>query len=426
MTVAPRYAEYSDALDTGVSVPLQLPCMAATPARNTDTEQPAAPPALQAAAPAGEPADVLSSSSPSHLVSDPFWSAAGRDGSSPEAAIAASAGECDELRKGEGQVSAGLSTPRARYFLCRSHRVDRVFVEHPIYHNTTDIYGSNVNTYVEPGKFPNLDVRYSILCQAALAAPLLLWAGNSSSTPAAAQDAAAAAAEVTAAKSAGPGEAQQESAGLVFVGNDWPCAPLALRLSLSRRAVQQLPATPAPGASDSAAGDDQATSPTHSSPLPTVEAATHVPIQDETFQRSDSRRLGTDSGSRHDAVAPQEAVPTTGGLPILESAPGAAEDGDKDAGFAARLQGSLQGAASAFCIHNLAYQGCCGAETFPRLCLPDAALPALLWPPQNGSHDAACAAQGTPLLPALPEGDLDGTGTGALWSADSHLHSLPV
>lgn len=121
MTVAPRYAEYSDAEDTGVSVPLQLPCMPATPACNTDTERLWASPALQAASPAGEPAAL------EHLQSDNLVSGAGRDESRP-AAEAPSAGQSNDLGESEGQTSAGLATPRARYFLCRSHRVDRVFV----------------------------------------------------------------------------------------------------------------------------------------------------------------------------------------------------------------------------------------------------------------------------------------------------------
>ncbi len=45
------------------------------------------------------------------------------------------------------------------------------------------------------------------------------------------------------------------------------------------------------------------------------------------------------------------------------------------------LRDSVAHAKTAFCIHNLAYQGFMPLATFPRLCLPDDALPPLLWPP---------------------------------------------
>ena len=281
-------------------------------------------------------------------------------------------------------------------------------VEHPIYHNTTDIYGSNVNTYVEAGQFPDLDVRYSILCQAALAAPLLLWAG--SIINAAAKDPAGAAG-VTTAESASHGEAQQESAGLVFVGNDWPCAPLALRLSLYRQsAQQQQPGMPAPGAGDSAADAQVDTPLTPSSPPLAEAAATHVPMQGEASQLSGSRAAEADGSLRNGAAAAGQALPVAGVSPVEGALCSAEEDGQ----FAARLQGSLQGAASVFCIHNLAYQGCCAAETFPRLCLPDAALPSLLWPPPPPPA-AAPAGEAPLLLPVLAEGaDHRWISTGAL------------
>ena len=406
MTVAPRYAEYSDALDTGVSVPLQLPCMAAPPARDAGAERLWASPALQAAAPAGgNPADAASSRLDGvHSAASPPLPETCTDESS-----AAAGAQCDESREGGGQLPAAgeLPAPRARYFLCRRHRVDRVFVEHPIYHNTTDIYGSNVNTYVEAGQFPDLDVRYSILCQAALAAPLLLWAGDSSKSPAAAEDHPSAAAGVNAAGAASLGEAQQGSAGLVFVGNDWPCAPLALRLSLNRQAAQQAPGTPAP---DSAADGQAQASPTDSAAHAADAAATDAPRQTNDSRHSDSRDVGADSSGAREGA---EATLLAGASPE-GGAPAAAGDG----GFAARLQGSLRGAASAFCIHNLAYQGCCAAETFPRLCLPDAALPALLWPPPDPKPQGPAPAVEQPPPPVLPENaEHEGISTGALRSA---------
>lgn len=51
-----------------------------------------------------------------------------------------------------------------------------MFVEHPIYEAIAgDIYGANY-TYVDTDSgVADLDLRWSILSQAALAAPLLLW-----------------------------------------------------------------------------------------------------------------------------------------------------------------------------------------------------------------------------------------------------------
>ena len=45
------------------------------------------------------------------------------------------------------------------------------------------------------------------------------------------------------------------------------------------------------------------------------------------------------------------------------------------------LKDSLRHARTAFCIHNLAYQGAMPLAAFPRLCLPESALRPLLWPP---------------------------------------------
>lgn len=52
----------------------------------------------------------------------------------------------------------------------------KVFVDHPLYIGSEDIYGMNsAFSYVEGGGMADLDLRCSILCQAALAAPVLLW-----------------------------------------------------------------------------------------------------------------------------------------------------------------------------------------------------------------------------------------------------------
>ena len=66
--------------------------------------------------------------------------------------------------------------PRNSLLRCVAAGVDRVFVEHPIFERAArDIYGANY-TYVDSDAgIPDLDLRWSILSQAALAAPVVLW-----------------------------------------------------------------------------------------------------------------------------------------------------------------------------------------------------------------------------------------------------------
>lgn len=140
-------------------------------------------------------------------------------------------------------------------------------------------------TYTEAEDHPDLDLRYSVLCQAALAAPVLL--------DDAAQD------------SGGSSPRVQPHTPVVFVANDWPTAPLLLRLQYSIR--------------------DAASRGVSTGPAPLA-------------------------GSSSDGLASLQQL------------------------LAERLAPS---ALSMFCIHNLAYQGVLPAEAFARLCLPQAALPAL-------------------------------------------------
>jgi len=102
---------------------------------------------------------------------------------------------------------------------------------------------------------------------------------------------------------------------ILFVGNDWPCAPLALRLAHCVRG----------GGGDRGGGSD-------------------------------------DSGDGGGARPPLDA-----------------------AHFQDTLAAALADARSAFCIHNLAYQGGLPAAAFERLCLPARARAALAWPqPDEG------------------------------------------
>jgi glycogen synthase len=90
---------------------------------------------------------------------------------------------------GDSSSSNAMDCNYVHYYMCTSCGVDRVFVDHPLYHGGAD-RGSGtpwtsavVSTYCHPdsgpaaagGASPDLAAAASVLCQAALAAPLLLW-----------------------------------------------------------------------------------------------------------------------------------------------------------------------------------------------------------------------------------------------------------
>ena len=125
MTVTPRYQAYTDAHDTGLQVPLQLP---SNGLHQQSTSAHAGPPSKTKPEPTqqNKPASALQA-----------W---------------------------------------ACLYHCRKNGVDRVFVDHPLFLDPLQQHSIyNVNTYLQGPEFPDLDLRYSILCQAALAAPILLW-----------------------------------------------------------------------------------------------------------------------------------------------------------------------------------------------------------------------------------------------------------
>jgi len=165
MVVSPRYAEYADAHDTGTSVPVLLPPAASLHSPSADSF----PPTGSSPALAGSQADAATTFQLEH----------DNAAHAPEVQHLHQA-TSTSLDGGMSQTEDALQQQQrqdsAQYYLCNRGGVDHVFVDHPMYCRTSDIYGSStVNTYQEAGDFPDLDLRYSILCQAALAAPLLLW-----------------------------------------------------------------------------------------------------------------------------------------------------------------------------------------------------------------------------------------------------------
>ncbi len=125
MTVTPRYQAYPGVHDTGLTVPLQLP-------------------------------------------------ANGSFNPTSGGSVCAS----NELKQDRLQhdLSETALQEWASLYHCQHGGVDRIFVDHPLFldpYKTDSL--SNVNTYLQGCDFPNVDLRYSILCQAALAAPILFW-----------------------------------------------------------------------------------------------------------------------------------------------------------------------------------------------------------------------------------------------------------
>lgn len=389
MTVAPRYAEYGDALDTGVTVPVLLPpgCRnIATHPENSNAfslETPACK-SQSTADSACRPSSYGQGVESCNIHGDDLLSESQHVQQESRSGLAGS--QMDAASFSGGQPAA--CEQHAQYYLCRKADVDHVFVDHPLYCRTTDIYGSsNVNTYQEAGEFPDLDLRYSILCQAALAAPLLLW-----------------------------GQGSQQGPALQGM-----CLTSAVDLT-SAMAVGRSPVTPADGLQPGACvrsppTSSQSMSTCQQTALPLLASAGMVPgaCQPQSLQccsagsaDQGSRSSAEDKGASHGSAGGCQATGLGPGPLIfigndwpcaplalrlkhcIQQAPaGSSNLMAGDAAFVSHLTASLQHARAAFCIHNLAYQGSMPVGAFPRLCLPDAALPALLWPPP--ASRASCA-----------------------------------
>lgn len=216
MTVAPLYKEYADVESTGIRVPLALP---PPPRRATTVDAAAAidegggtnQAAAAAAAGQGQgEGEGEGEGGRGHHIGQ-----GGGSRSSNGGGVEEEAGE----EEGEGQEEEAYACSTsggpgncAELHLCRQGGVDRVFVECPGPFASTKIYEGKIGggkgslTYMESGSSPDLDLRYSVLCQGALAAPVLLW------------------------DLGGDGVQPSPQLPVVFVANDWPGAPLVLRL----------------------------------------------------------------------------------------------------------------------------------------------------------------------------------------------------
>jgi glycogen synthase len=174
MTVAPRYEAYPDTESTGIIVPIRL---------FSDVER-----------------DAGNEKRLSKDAIEPNWHET--DPSMPSH-------DKDELRE---NARANAFAELYDVNSINSNGVIRVFVDHPKLNTGKNIY--NVLTYMEGSDLADLDVRYSILCQAALGAAVLHPELNDA------------------------GSRSSNDCGIVLVGNDWPTALLLLHLKHSIQDTQ--------------------------------------------------------------------------------------------------------------------------------------------------------------------------------------------
>ncbi|GAB4814966.1 hypothetical protein N2152v2_002012 [Parachlorella kessleri] len=454
MTVAPRYATYEDAAATGVLVPLDLPWdlvgqpeeqvqphprpTAAAETRDAGLPQQAlrAGHAHSSSGEAGAVGWEVRAASPSQPGGEGVGSPTGGAGRQAAVGAVEAAGGPGPAQDSSGSILSGATTgpareaqaaagagvgtsrlteeplrgvqPHAEYHLCRQGGVDRVFVDHPLFLGA-GIYGggpagsgsasSGVYTYTHiasaAGHHPTVELQYNVLCQAALAAPMLLWGcsstGGSSGKGAAGSSGPAADSgggdagsegvgrphwrgraegtvapggeECTGSQGLEPagsdesvGRAGGEEPPVVFCANDWPTALLPLRLHHCIRSLQgtltREPWHGGLGASPVAGGDPQlhprAQLP-QQQPGPPGAAGNHAPVL---------------------AMA-AEAPPVVGaGAGRLEAQRAQQAVGE----LYRQLAQYLRTATSAYCIHNLAYQGLLPAASLPYLGLPPSAV----------------------------------------------------
>ena len=384
MTVAPRYAEYGDALDTGVTVPVLLPPGCKTIATHPENSN--------AFSLGTEAAGDSQSTAGASFACTPSSSGQGIESCNihgddlllesqhvQQQSSSVSAGSQMNAASHNGGQPAACEQ-HAQYYLCRKADVDHVFVDHPLYCRTTDIYGSsNVNTYQEAGDFPDLDLRYSILCQAALAAPLLLWGQGSQQGPALQGMCLASAIDLTSAMAEGVSPVKQAA---VLQPEACVRSPSTSSQSMSTCQQTALPLL----ASEAGYSQPQ---PLHSCSAGSAGQGLQSSAEDRGASHGSA---GAGCGAA--GIGPAPLIFIGNDWPCaplalrlkhcIQQVPATAGSCDLMAGdtaFVSHLMASLQHARAAFCIHNLAYQGSMPVGAFARLCLPDAALPPLLWPP---------------------------------------------
>ena len=174
MTVAPRYASYRDVRNTGVLAPVQLPDGATTD-KEEQPQQQQQQQNLKQEAPLLQAMQPNSSSRTGHGFSE--------DAVPDDARLSDSSSGGRPSSSSRRQLPPWADTPAnvsfVSYYMAHTDGVDRVFIDHPIYRPCPydDRSPALVYTYRhgDDGTPRDLSACHSILCQAALAAPILLW-----------------------------------------------------------------------------------------------------------------------------------------------------------------------------------------------------------------------------------------------------------
>ena len=278
----------------------------------------------------------------------------------------------------------------ARLFMCNRGGVDRVFVQHPMFSRS----GGGVYTYQGPGANSDLGTMYSILCQASLAAPVLLWKTSSShGTEECEGDWDPLGASTS--TSAPDQPPQPPELPVAFVANDWPCGvlPLWLRNHLS------------PGHA----------SPDPDPPLPETQPPPPPPSSAESSSNGSSSAESSSSSSSNTGESDDDSAQTSSS-PI--SRPDLQETRQQ-------LARGLQGAKVAFCLHNHLHEGNFDTEEFEGLGLPPEGLSALLWPPEQQqlrpAESGGVSAETTSSTGPRAEGYGASTGIGSGLAAASRV-----
>ena len=229
----------------------------------------------------------------------------------------------------------------AELFSVHQGGVERIFVDHPEL-RAENIYGPSSNkhktsslTYMEAGQLGGLDLRYSILCQAALGAAACLPFTEDEVEPVFDNNIFRLE-ETTALKGSNGGGASED------------IIPLNTTTTNTESAEQHLcvPSTTNDSLLDNDTGDN------------IVFVANDWPTALQILRLQYIIRA-------------QPASPGTPSTEILSSST------QSPLSFRTVLSQRLLNAATVICIHNLAYQGIFPSSIFPKLCLPQAALKAL-------------------------------------------------
>ena len=231
--------------------------------------------------------------------------------------------------------------------------VHRVFVDHAAFRELRGdgIYGGANSTYAEPSgvdgatPWPHLDVRYSILCQAALAAPLLVWGaggwgeGGEVAARAAARGAAEAMLRVAGAVEEEDAEKPLEGQWHVVDDGDGGGGVVVATGSAARAGLLAAAATPPPPPVDTSVAAEPTAEPAAEpaamldQPRPSTgggDGDTPLPELQRPRPPPRAARRKADAGKADEKVV-SEASAAPGGVVVRDDAPAESASVDEDA-----------------------------------------------------------------------------------------------